>query len=244
MSLHDTPSNHPSPPTKLRIKWGFKENLMKPIELYSLATPNGQKVSIALEEMEIPYNAHTINILKGEQLTPEFLAINPNGKIPAIIDPEGDQGKPLTVFESGAILIYLAKKAQKFLPPEPKLESETLQWLFFQVGGVGPMFGQFGHFYKYAKEKCDHPYPLERYTNESKRLLGVLDHFLNDKSYLVGEQYTIADMATVPWVYGLSVHYNATEALNLSQFKNVNRWVNSILERPKTKAGLSVCDIL
>lgn len=218
-----------------------KGDSMNKIELYSLATPNGQKIGVALEEMGIPYNAHKVNIMKGEQHKPEFLAINPNGKIPAIIDPEGDKGKPLAIFESGAILIYLAQKSKSFLPTDPALYSETLQWLFFQVGGVGPMFGQFGHFYKYAKDKCDHLYPLERYRTETQRILGVLDKHLAQRSFLVGDQYTIADMATVPWVDCLSVHYGAGESLELAQFTNVNRWVTAVLDRPKTQAGMRVC---
>eukprot|EP00897_Mesotaenium_endlicherianum_P009756 jgi/Mesen1/8809/ME000053S08213 len=143
------------------------------IQLYSLATPNGMKAGIALEEMGLEYDAHRIDITKGEQLTPEFLAINPNGKIPAIVDLDGPGGKPYNVFESGAILMYLAEKTGKFLPEDPALRWETIQWLFFQVGGVGPMFGQFGHFYKYAKDKCQDPYPVTRYTTEAKRLLGA-----------------------------------------------------------------------
>lgn len=213
---------------------------MKPIELYSLATPNGQKIGIALEEMNLPYNAHTINILKGEQHTPEFLAINPNGKIPAIVDPQGDNGKPLAIFESGAILLHLAKLSGQFLPQTAKENSEVLQWLFFQVGGVGPMFGQFGHFFKYAVDKCDHPYPLERYKNETRRILGVLDLHLSTRHYLVDEQYTIADMATMPWVNGLSAFYKADEILELSSFKNVARWTASLLDRPKTQKGMTV----
>lgn len=216
---------------------------MNPIELYSLATPNGQKIGIALEEMGIPYHAHLVNIMKGDQHRSEFLEINPNGKIPAIIDPEGNDGTPLSIFESGAILLHLAKKSKKFLPEHPKEYSETLQWLFFQVGGVGPMFGQFGHFYKYAGDKCDHPYPLERYRSETKRLLGVLEAHLKDRSFLVGEQYTIADMATVPWVNGLSMFYKADDILNLPFYKNVNAWVKAVLDRPKTQAGMKVCAI-
>lgn len=211
------------------------------IQLYSLATPNGQKIGIALEEMEIPYDAHTINIMKGDQFKPEFIKINPNSKIPAIVDLDGPGGQPLSIMESGAILIYLGQKSGKFYPQDPRLQSEVLQWLFFQVGGIGPMFGQFGHFYKYAKEKCDHPYPLERYTNESKRLLGVLDKHLEGRQFLVGEQYTIADMSIVTWINGVRVHYHADEKLELNKFKNVIAWVERILDRPKTKKGLTVC---
>ena len=213
---------------------------MKPIELYSLGTPNGQKVSVALEEMEFPYNEHKIDIMNGDQFTPEFIKINPNSKIPAIVDPEGPDGKPLAIMESGAILMYLAQKSQKFFPQDPRLQSEVLQWLFFQVGGIGPMFGQFGHFFKYAKEKCDHPYPLERYTKESKRLLQVLDTRLEGRQYLVGEEYTIADMAIMPWVKFLDVFYGANEQLGLSEYKNVQAWVKRLLDRPKTAKGMEV----
>lgn len=212
------------------------------IQLYSLATPNGQKVSIALEEMQLPYEAHLINILKGDQFKPEFIKINPNSKIPAIVDVAAD-GKPLAIMESGAILIYLAQKSGKFLPAEPRLNSETLQWLFFQVGGVGPMFGQFGHFFKYAQDKCGHPYPLERYSTEAKRLLTVIDSRLAGRDYLVGEQYTIADMAIYPWVNGLSVFYKADDVLGLPNFKNINAWVARIAARPLTAKGMQVCAI-
>ena len=211
------------------------------IQLYSLATPNGQKIGIALEEMQLAYEAHTINIGKGEQFTEDFIKINPNSKIPAIVDPVSADGKPLSVIESGAILIYLAQKSGKFLSSDPRLHSETLQWLFFQVGGVGPMFGQFGHFFKYAVDKCDHPYPLERYKNETKRLLGVLDKRLEGRTFLVGEEYSIADMATFPWVNGLSVFYKADEILELNKFTHVKAWVDRIAARPLTAQGLKVC---
>lgn len=213
------------------------------IQLYSLATPNGQKVSIALEEMQLAYKANLVDITKGDQFKPEFVKINPNSKIPAIVDPNGPDGKPISIMESGAILIYLAQKSGKFYPQDARLQSEVLQWLFFQVGGVGPMFGQFGHFFKYAKEKCEHPYPVDRYATESKRILKVLNTHLEGKNFLVAEQYTIADMATVPWASCLSAFYKADEKLSLSQFTNVNRWVSSILARPKTASGMKVCDL-
>ncbi|MCC5815694.1 MAG: glutathione S-transferase N-terminal domain-containing protein [Leptospira sp.] len=215
---------------------------MKPIQLYSLNTPNGQKVGIALEEMGIPYEPHTINIMEGDQFKEEFVKINPNSKIPAIVDPEGPGGNH-NVFESGAILLYLAEKSGKFLPKDPVLRSETLQWLFFQMGGVGPMFGQFGHFFKYAGEKCDHPYPLNRYTTEVKRLLSVIDKRLEGRNFLVAEEYTIADMAIFPWVLCLEEHYKATEHLELANFKNIIRWKKYLLSREKTKIGLGVCGI-
>lgn len=213
------------------------------IDLYSLATPNGQKVSIALEEMELPYKAHLVDIMKGDQFKPEFVAINPNSKIPAIVDPSGPDGKPFSVFESGAILVYLARKSGRFLSKDARLESETLQWLFFQVGGVGPMFGQFGHFYKYAGPKCDHPYPVERYKGETKRLLKVLDTRLEGREYLVGDAYSIADMATMPWVHGVSAFYKADDVLDLKSFKNVKAWTERLIARPATARGMKVCAI-
>ena len=213
---------------------------MKAIELYSLATPNGQKVSIALEEMEIPYTPHKIDIMNGDQFSPEFIKINPNSKIPAIVDPEGPDGQPLSIMESGAILVYLAQKSKKFYPEDARLQSEVLQWLFFQMGGIGPMFGQFGHFFKYAKDKCDHPYPVERYSNEARRLLKVLDTRLEGRTYLVGEEYTIADMAIMPWVQCLEVFYGAQEQLALAEYKNVSAWVKRLLSRPLTAKGMEV----
>ncbi|CAI5980158.1 unnamed protein product [Closterium sp. NIES-65] len=199
-------------------------------------------VSIALEEMEIPYDAHTVNILKDEQFTPEFIAINPNSKIPAIVDPKGaPDGTPLKVFESGAILLYLAEKSGKFLPQDAVQRWETLSWLFFQMGGVGPMFGQFGHFFKYARDKCDHPYPTERYTNEARRLLGVLEKRLEGRDFLIDAGYTIADMATFPWVICLKKYYNGEEQLRLEEFPRVHAWTERCLARPLTAKGMDVC---
>ncbi len=214
---------------------------MQKITLYSLATPNGQKISIALEEMNLPYEALTVNIMKGEQFTPEFIKVNPNSKIPAIVDPAGPNGRPFCVMESGAILVYLAEKTGLFLSKDPFIKSETLQWLFFQMGGIGPMFGQFGHFFKYAGEKCTHPYPVERYSTEARRLLGVLEQRLDGRTFLVNEEYTIADMAIVPWVSCLDWGYKAKEHLRLSEFPRVNAWVERVLSRPKTAAGMKVC---
>ena len=211
------------------------------IQLYSLATPNGQKAAVALEEMDIEYDAHKIDILKGDQFTPEFIKINPNSKIPAIVDPIGDNGKPLSIMESGAILIYLAEKSGKFLSTDPIKRNQTLQWLFFQVGSVGPMFGQFGHFYKYAKDNCEHPYPVERYTKEAKRLLKVLDDRLQGSEFLAGSEMSIADFATFPWVVCLDKFYNAMDVLEIKKFEHVNRWVHLFLDRPKVQVGMKVC---
>lgn len=213
---------------------------MADIQLYTLATPNGQKVGIALEEMQLSYSTHIINISKGDQFTPEFIKINPNSKIPAIVDPDGPGGASFPVFESGAILHYLAEKTGQFLSPDPRVRWETIQWLFFQMAGVGPMFGQFGHFFKFAVDKCDHPYPVERYTTEAKRLLKVLETRLTGREYLVGDAYSIADMATVPWVNGLSAFYKADEKLALSEYTNVRAWRERILARPRTQKGLAV----
>lgn len=211
---------------------------MAPIQLYSLATPNGQKVAIALEELGLEYEAHTIDIRKGDQFTEEFKRVNPNSKIPAILDPEGPGGQPLALFESGAILLYLAeqKGGGKLLPADPAAKWETISWLFWQMGGVGPMFGQFGHFYKYAPEKIE--YGINRYSTEAKRLLGVLEQRLEGRQYIMGDDYTLADIATWPWVRCLSVFYSAGEALGLASFKNVTQWLARCEARPASKAGL------
>jgi len=212
------------------------------LQLFSLNTPNGIKIALALEELQIPYEAHTVNILKGEQFTEAFKSISPNSKIPAIVDLNGPGGKPFALMESGAILIYLAERAGRLLPSDPAQRFKCLQWLFFQVGHIGPMFGQFGHFFKYARDKCDHPYPLERYSNEAKRLLGVLNHELSDKEFLIGE-YTIADIAIVPWVNGLSVSYGAGDVLRLSEFPHVQAWVERIVSRPAYQIGKDVAKL-
>ena len=216
---------------------------MPKLTYYGLATPNGQKVSVALEEMEIAYEAKTINILKDDQFTPEFVAINPNSKIPAIVDEDGPDGKPITLFESGAILFYLAEKTGKFMPKDDVGRYKTMQWLMFQMGGIGPMFGQFGHFFKYAKDKCTDPYPKERYTNETRRLLGVLEKELSQRPYIVGEEYTIADMAIFPWVVCLSKFYQAEEHLQLHEFPKTMAWVESCMARPAVQRGMDVCSL-
>jgi len=211
------------------------------IQLYSLATPNGQKISIALEELGIEYDAHKINIMEGDQFTEDFLKVNPNSKIPAIVDPTGADGEPLAIMESGAILLHLAEKTGKLLPKDARLRSETLQWLFFQMGGVGPMFGQFGHFYRYAKENCNHPYPVERYAKETKRLLTVIEKRLEGRTYLVGEEYSIADISIFPWVGCLDLFYEASKVLELENYKNVNAWYKRCSDRPASIKGSKVC---
>ena len=217
--------------TPLPIESQFPIADRSKIQLFSLNTPNGIKVALGLEELQIPYEAHTVHIGKGAQFSDAFKSISPNSKIPAIVDLDGPGGEPFALMESGAILIYLAERAGRLLPTDPARRFKCLQWLFFQVGHIGPMFGQFGHFFKYARDKCDHPYPLERYTNEAKRLLGVLETQLSDKEYLLGE-YTIADIASVPWVNALDTGYGAGDVLNLSGFPHVKAWVERIVQRP------------
>ena len=208
------------------------------IQLYSLPTPNGVKASIALEELELPYEAHLVSFGTDDQLTPEFISLNPNNKIPAMIDPDGPGGKPLPIWESGAILIYLAEKTGKLIPSDPAERYECLQWLMFQMGGVGPMFGQFGHFYKFVADKVTDPYPTERYSNETKRLLGVLESRLDGRDYIMGDQYTIADIAIFPWVRTLGGFYEASDALGLDAYKNVGAHLERCLARPAVERGL------
>jgi GST-like protein len=220
-------------------RWAPKDPSV--IQLYSFPTPNGVKVSIALEELGLPYEPHLVRIGKDDQKTPEFLSLNPNGKIPAIIDPEGPGGVPLGLFESGAILQYLAEKTGKLLPTDPARRIETLQWVYFQMAGIGPMFGQFGHFYKFAADKvANNPYPVGRYANETRRLLGVLEERLEGRRWIMEEDYTIADLASFPWVRALSLFYEAGERLKLDEFKNVGVWLERCMERPAAKKGFSI----
>ncbi|MCH9680282.1 MAG: glutathione S-transferase N-terminal domain-containing protein [Deltaproteobacteria bacterium] len=209
------------------------------IQLYSLATPNGQKAGVVLEELGLPYEAHKIDIMAGDQFDPEYVAINPNSKIPAIIDPNGPGGQPIALMESASILLYLSEKAGGALNPAEH-RWETLQWLFFQMASVGPFFGQFGHFFKFAKDKTTDSYGVERYTKEAKRLLGVLDARLADRTYLVGEQFTLADIATFPWVKALDF-YEGKPALDYDSFTNVEPWVQRCLDREAVQRGLAVC---
>jgi GSH-dependent disulfide-bond oxidoreductase len=201
------------------------------IQLYTWATPNGKKVSIMLEEVGLPYEVHAVNLTKGDQLKPEYLAINPNNKIPSITDSDGLGGNPLKLFESGAILLYLAEKTGKFLPQDPAKRYETIQWLMFQMGGVGPMFGQANYFYR-LEEKV--PYAIERFYKEAVRLYRVLDKELGEREYLAGE-YSIADIATYPWV-GRHDGHN----VRLEEFPNVKRWFDEISGRPAVKRGMEV----
>ena len=210
------------------------------LQLYSLPTPNGIKVSVMLEEVGIPYEAHRVDIQANEQFSPEFLALNPNNKIPAILDPHGPGGQPLALFESGAILIYLAEKSGQLLPLDAVQRYETLQWLMWQIGGAGPMFGQVGFFYRYAGKDFEDKRPLQRYVNEAKRLLGVLDLRLAGRQWIMGDDYSIADIAVLPWVRCLHVNYEAEEVLELQSFRNVQRVLAAWLERTAVQRGLNM----
>ena len=202
------------------------------IELYTWSTPNGRKASIMLEEVGLPYRVHAVDIGKDEQFAPEFLKISPNNKIPAIVDPDGPDGEPISLFESGAILIYLAEKTGKLMPADPRGRYTVLQWLMFQMGGVGPMFGQANHFIRFASEKV--PYAMARYRNEAHRLLGVMDRRLAAAAYLAGD-YSIADVATWPWV--MRAEWYDTD---WSKFPKVKRWFDTIAERPAVRRGREV----
>jgi len=210
------------------------------LQLYSLPTPNGVKVSIMLEEIGLPYEAHLIDIGKNETWTPEFLSLNPNGKIPAIIDPDGPGGKPLPLFESGAILLYLAEKSGKFLPQDPALRYETIQWVFFQMAAVGPMFGQLGFFHRFAGREYEDKRPLERYKNESKRLLGVLESRLEGRDWIMGQDYTIADISLLGWVRNLIGFYEAREVVDFDSFPRVGQWLERGLARPAVQRGVNI----
>ena len=210
------------------------------LQLYSFPTPNGVKISIALEEIGLPYEAHLVNILKNESWTPEFLALNPNGKIPAILDPDGPGGKPIALFESGAILLYLADKTGKLIPSDPIRRYETIQWVFFQMGGIGPMFGQLGFFHKFAGREIADKRPLERYRDESKRLLGVLETRLNGRQWIMDDDYTIADISMLGWVRTIKVFYEAGDLVGLDAMPNVLRWLDKGLARPASERGLNI----
>src|SRR6201999_3818443 len=195
------------------------------LQLYSLPTPNGVKISIMLEEIGLPYEAHLVDFNKAEQHTPEFLSLNPNGKIPAILDPNGPDGEPLPLFESGAILQYLAEKTGKLLPQDPARRWQTIKWVHFQMGGIGPMFGQVGFFHKFAGKEIADKRPLERYVAESKRLLGVLETRLDGRRWILGEDYTIADISLLGWVRNLVGFYGAGELVAYGTLKNVPAWL-------------------
>ena len=210
------------------------------LQLYSLNTPNGVKVSIMLEEIGLPYEPHFIDITKNETWGPEFLSLNPNGKIPAIIDPDGPEGQPLALFESGAILIYLAEKTGKLIPADAAGRYETIQWLMWQMGGLGPMFGQLGFFHRFAGKAIEDKRPLERYVAESKRLLGVLDSRLEGRNWIMGDDYTIADISMLGWVRNLIGFYEARDLVSFDSLTNVPTWLERGLARPAVQRGLEI----
>ena len=210
------------------------------LQLYSLPTPNGVKVSIFLEETGLAYEPHLVNFASNDQLTPEFISLNPNNKIPAVLDPNGPGGKPLALFESGAILIYLADKTGQLLPADPAARYETIQWLMFQMGGIGPMFGQLGFFHKFAGKDYEDKRPLDRYVAEAKRLLNVLNQRLTGRDWLMGAEYTVADIATFPWVGNLVGFYGAGEIVGIQDFPEVTRVLAAFQARPAVVRGLNI----
>ncbi len=210
------------------------------IQLYSLATPNGVKVSILLEEIGLPYESHKVNLETRDQFSPEFLSLYPNNKIPAILDPNGPDGRPLALFESGAIMLYLAEKANQFLPKGARERYEVIQWLMFQMAGVGPMFGQLGFFHKFAGKEFEDKRPRDRYVVESKRLLGVLEGQLKKHRWVAGDEYTIADMAILPWVRNLIGYYGAGDLVEIKNYPHLLKTLDVFVARPAVKRGLVV----
>ncbi len=210
------------------------------LQLYSLPTPNGVKVSIALEETGLPYEPHLVRFDTNDQFSPEFLSLNPNNKIPAVIDPNGPDGKPLALWESGAILVYLASKTGKLLPTDTAARYETLQWLMFQMGGIGPMFGQLGFFHKFAGKDYEDKRPRDRYVGESKRLLAVLNQHLKGRRWIMGKDYTIADIAVFPWVRNLVGFYGAGDIVGFADFPEVQRVLDAFVARPAVQRGLNI----
>ncbi|HEX6959151.1 MAG TPA: glutathione S-transferase N-terminal domain-containing protein [Ferrovibrio sp.] len=210
------------------------------LQLYSLPTPNGVKVSIMLEETGVAYEPHLVDITRNESWLPEFLSLNPNGKIPAILDPNGPNGKPLALFESGAILLYLADKTGMFIPADATQRYECIQWVFFQMAAIGPMFGQVGFFHKFAGREYEDKRPLKRYADESKRLLGVLEDRLSGRDWIMGADYTIADIATLGWVRNLIGFYDAGALVDYDRLKAVPRWLERGLARPAVQRGLTI----
>jgi GSH-dependent disulfide-bond oxidoreductase len=210
------------------------------LQLYSLPTPNGVKVSIMLEETGLPYEVHRVAFDKQDQFSPEFLSLSPNNKIPAILDPNGPGGKPLGLFESGAILVYLAGKTGQLMPRDDAGRYETLQWLMFQMGGIGPMFGQVGFFHKFAGKDYEDKRPRDRYVAEARRLLQVLDKHLAGRDWIVGREYTIADIATFPWIRNLVGFYGAGDLVGFADFTEVRRVLDAFLARPAVQRGLLI----
>ena len=219
-------------------KWPAKKPGI--LQLYSFPTPNGVKVSIALEEMGLPYEAHTVNIGNNETWTDEFLSLNPNGKIPAIIDPDGPGGRPIGLWESGAILQYLADKTGKLIPADPIARWHAIQWVYFQMGGLGPMFGQVGFFHKFAGKDYEDKRPRDRYVNESKRLLGVVEGRLKGRRWIMDDEFTIADIAMLGWVRNLIGFYGAREIVEYDNLAEVPRWLEAGLARPAVQRGLEI----
>jgi GST-like protein len=210
------------------------------LQLYSLPTPNGVKVAIMLEETGLAYEPHRVSFDTADQMSPEFLSLNPNNKIPAILDPDGPSGQPLALFESGAILLYLAEKTGQFLPADAAGRYETIQWLMFQMGGIGPMFGQVGFFHKFAGKEFEDKRPRDRYVDEAKRLLRVLDQRLQGRQWMMGDAYTIADIAIFPWVNNLNTFYGAGELVGMAGFTNVMRVTTAFLARPAVRKGMLI----
>ncbi|MFA5963954.1 MAG: glutathione S-transferase C-terminal domain-containing protein [Sphingomonas sp.] len=210
------------------------------IQLYSLPTPNGVKASIMLEEIGLPYEPHLVDFATDDQKSAEFVSLNPNGKIPALIDPDGPGGKPLALFESGAILLYLADKTGKFIPADPAGRWQAIQWVMFQMGGVGPMFGQLGFFNKFAGKDWEDKRPRDRYVAESKRLLGVMDKQLEHRTWFLGDDYSIADISMLGWVRNLIGFYEARELVGFDGYTNVAAWLERGLARPAVQRGLSI----
>lgn len=222
----------------LNQKWPAKSP--EKLQLYSMATPNGVKVSIMLEEVGLPYEAHFVDITRNETFTPEFLSLNPNGKIPAIVDPQGPDGGPFGLWESGAILYYLARKTGELLPKDPGLAYETLQWVFFQMAGVGPILGQMGYFHRFAGKELEDKRPLQRYVKESKRLLDVVETRLGEGDWVMGDEYTIADVSLIGWVAAVDGFYQAGELLESASRPRIQAWVKRMMERPAVQRGRSV----
>ena len=210
------------------------------LQLYSLPTPNGVKVSIALEEIGLPYEVHTVSFASNDQMSPEFLSLNPNNQIPAIIDPHGPGNKPLALFESGAILIYLAEKTGRLMSADAATRYETIQWVMFQMGGIGPLFGQLGFFNKFAGKDYEDKRPRDRYVAESRRLLAVLDKHLADRTWIMGDDYSIADIATFPWINNLVGFYEAGDLVGFADFAHVKRALAAFLARPAVARGLNI----
>ncbi len=219
-------------------KWPPKDSGV--LQLYSTPTPNGVKVSIMLEETGLAYEPHFVNIGADETWEPEYLSLNPNGKIPAILDPNGPDGKPLALFESGAILIYLAEKTGKLLPADPAKRYETIQWVMFQMGGIGPMFGQLGFFHKFAGKDFEDKRPRDRYAKESARLIRVLETRLQGRDWIMGDEYTMADISMLGWVRNLIGFYGAGELIAYDELKNVPKWLERGLSRPAVQRGLEI----